>query len=810
MRMRRAFLAAARTFFVAAALLLAQGGLSRDARAQGAPSVTLDAIKASVEEIEHAVARDDISSEELAELRQKLNAVMEALRAKIDEIEPQAQEVEERLKQLGPPPAKDAPPESPEVTKQREELSKSFSELDGALKAARVLSVRAEQLSERVAQKRHALYARELFARTPSALDPFFWSDVLRALPIELGRWTTMLELWASERHDGTRTVAAALLLLAIAGVAIAMSRWWFPRFSSTPRETVSAKATAAFWTFIWFAARTPLASFAALLVLQTFGLLTPRLAQIAQGIVAGIAAAAFGHGVARALYTPQQPERRLTADNDEIARCLHNHLVWGTRVLAVVIPLQIVHKTLFAPLVITIATNALFATAMAAILLHLAFRFGRLTTPTQRRMLLGVIHPLAWLLAIFILLALLAGYSGFAAFVSLRTIVAAAVFGALHLLSIATQAFLGAFAEETERGQKLSTSLGLSSRSLGLFGTLLSALVRVALLLLAFFLIIGPWEVSTADLFDTIRNVPFGFKIGELHLSVHALLVALVTLAVVLLITRIVQGWLERDLLPRTRLDAGLQHSIVTIFGYAGAITAITLALGGMGFDLQKIALIAGALSVGIGFGLQSIVSNFLSGLILLTERPIRVGDAIVVKGEEGWVRRVRVRATEIETYERASVIIPNSELITGVVKNWTHANRLARIVIKVTVSYASDPVKVRDILLEIASTHPHVTQSPPPSAFLLGLGENGMQFELFCIVADLDKGGSVKNDLHFALLERFRAAGIEIAYPQRELRWRASEDASDADAGRALAPAAATNEPALLHGKVFKDRAG
>jgi potassium-dependent mechanosensitive channel len=305
--------------------------------------------------------------------------------------------------------------------------------------------------------------------------------------------------------------------------------------------------------------------------------------------------------------------------------------------VLGVVIPLQIVHKTLFAPLVITIATNALFAAATAAILLHLAFRLGRLTTPTQRRALLGVIHPLAWLLSIFILLALVAGYSGFAAFVSLRVIVAAAVFGALYLFSIATQAFLGAFAGETERGQKLSAGLGLSSRSLGLFGALLAALVRVVLVLLAFFLIIGPWEVSTADLFDTIRNVPFGFKIGELHLSIRAMLVALLTLAVLLIITRVVQGWLERDLLPRTRIDAGLQHSIVTIFGYVGAITAIALALGGMGFDLQKIALIAGALSVGVGFGLQSIVSNFVSGLILLTERPIRVGDAIVVKGEEG-----------------------------------------------------------------------------------------------------------------------------------------------------------------------------
>src|SRR5205085_10526985 len=146
---------------------------------------------------------------------------------------------------------------------------------------------------------------------------------------------------------------------------------------------------------------------------------------------------------------------------------------------------------------------------------------------------------------------------------------------------------------------------------------------------------------------------------------------------------------------------------SVSTIIGYLGVIAALTFALAELGIDVQKIALIAGALSVGIGFGLQSVVSNFVSGLILLTERPIRVGDSIVVKGEEGWVRRVRVRATEIETFDRASVIIPNSEFITGVVKNWTRANTLGRVVIKVGVAYDSDPDQVRDILLDIASTH-------------------------------------------------------------------------------------------------------
>jgi potassium-dependent mechanosensitive channel len=352
--------------------------------------------------------------------------------------------------------------------------------------------------------------------------------------------------------------------------------------------------------------------------------------------------------------------------------------------------------------------------------------------------------------------------------------IVAAAVFGALYLLLVATQTFFAGLSEESPRRQKLRASLGIGERGMAIGAALLSGIIRVLLVMLAFLLIIGPWEVSTADLFDTVRNVPFGFKIGELHLSVHALIASIAELVAILIVTRLAQRWLETDLLPRTTLEPSLQLSIATIFGYVGAITAVVVALSGLGFDLQKIALIAGALSVGIGFGLQSIVSNFVSGLILLTERPIRVGDSIVVKGEEGWVRRVRVRATEIETFDRASVIIPNSEFITGVVKNWTRANTLGRVVVKVGVSYDSDPIAVREILSDIARSHPQVLQSPPPGAYFLGFGESALEFELRCIIAEMDKSLAVKSDLNYAIIKRFREAGIEIPYPQRELRVR------------------------------------
>jgi potassium-dependent mechanosensitive channel len=745
-----------------AALLLATVGFERKAWAEAGEEPSIEELKKSLDEIEAAVDSEDITAETLAGFRDKLNSATDILRKKIDWLEPRAKEAEDRLKELGPAPAKDAPAESAEIAGQRKELTDEFNDIDGELKQARVLTVKTDQLGDRVAQKRHALYANELFARSASILDPSFWTEVYRALPIELRSIEALVDAW-SEHHTRPRWAGAALIIVVIIAIVVVLTRWWLPRLIGEPSNTRAAKAWAALWVFIWFAIRTPLAGFAALLALTTFGLLTVRLEQIAQGVVAGMAAAAFGHGVASGLLAPEHPHRRLVQEDDETALCFYNHLLWASRALGVLIVLQVIHKTLFAPLVITVATNALFAATTAAFLVHLVLRLGTIKKNRGEALVAASwAHPLGLLMAVLIGIALVAGYAGVAAFISLRVIVAAAVFGALFLLLVITQTLFASINEQTPKGQMLAESLGIDPRTLGLSGALLSALIRVILIATSFLLIIGPWEVSTADLFDTVRNIPFGFKIGEIRVSFQAILAAILVLVLLLVFMRIIQRWLERELLPRTGLEPSLQLSIVTIFGYVGAITAIALALSGLGFDLQKIALIAGALSVGIGFGLQSIVSNFVSGLILLTERPIRVGDSIVVKGEEGWVRRVRVRATEIETFDRASVIIPNSEFITGVVKNWTRANRLGRIVVKVGVSYETDPDRVRDILTDLANAHPQIVQTPPPAAYLVAFGETSLEFELRCVVAEVEKGLSVRSELHYAIIQKFREAGI------------------------------------------------
>ena len=288
---------------------------------------------------------------------------------------------------------------------------------------------------------------------------------------------------------------------------------------------------------------------------------------------------------------------------------------------------------------------------------------------------------------------------------------------------------------------------------------------------------LLGSWGIFSSDFFGVVCEAALGFRIGDVTISITAILAAFAIVLIGVLATRGAQRWLNTSFLPRTTLEPGLQNSISAIFGYVCIIAALGLGLAELGLDLQKLTLVAGALSVGIGFGLQAVVSNFISGLILLAERPIRVGDIINVKGEEGRVQRIHVRATEIETGDNASVIIPNSELITGVVKNWTHANTLRRVAIPVGVSYDSDVEKVRDLLLDIARGHPKLMQSPAPSVLLTGFGDSAINFELGGVVRNIGEAGSVKSDLCFAILERFRSEGIVMPYPQREISVRGDD---------------------------------
>ncbi|MBI1194228.1 MAG: mechanosensitive ion channel [Gammaproteobacteria bacterium] len=268
------------------------------------------------------------------------------------------------------------------------------------------------------------------------------------------------------------------------------------------------------------------------------------------------------------------------------------------------------------------------------------------------------------------------------------------------------------------------------------------------------------------------------GFEIGSLHIMPLQWAFGLAVFALLLTLVR----WLRQDVLQRwigrSRLDRGAREAVITIAGYVGVMISALVGLSLAGFNFTNLAIIAGALSVGIGFGLQNIVNNFVSGIILLFERPIRTGDWIVVGETEGYVRRISIRSTQIETFDRMDVIVPNSDLIASQVKNWMLTNPWGRVRVPVGVAYGSDVEKVKEILLAVANAHPLVMTDgirvSEPVVLFQAFGESSLDFELRCFIRDVEKRLHVTSDLNFAIDAAFRKAGVEIPFPQRDLHLR------------------------------------
>ena len=736
-----------------------------------------------------AIAVPNLGDGQLSQIRDDLESINNEVVYWLSQVSPKYDSLKRDLLVLGKAPAEGASPEAPALAAQRTVLNTRIATLSAPLTQVNLLQDRTTGLIAQVSALRRDRFASRVLARGQSPLAPSVWQ---LALPQAYAISTSMIASIRSSVNSQQfldRLSRSLILILAALLVSVVLvwpvRRWVLTRYGRTtavvqPAFITSLRATLVVGTTL--AVLPTLAAGLVYLAAYRSELLTETGARTAFALFEGIVVFTWTVAFFRASLSPMKPKWRLLPVSNIIARGAWGTVICLALTFAVDVLLSRVVVIYSARLAVTTLLNFGFSLIVGALLLGLLLR--------QRMWMPDVIEPgakpaLRWirlLLAFGVIGVLIAGAFGYVAlarfFLTQLVLTSAVLVVFLIVHRLGSEFIHYALSGESWIGEWARHSLDLDDEGIdraSFWGGLLygSVLGLVGLVVLLFI-----WGADKEDLKNWTYNLLFGLQIGNIKISLVSAAIALALFAGLLILTRFVQRLLADKILRQTRLDPSVRNSIRTGIGYAGVVLAGLVSFSAVGLDLSNLAIVAGALSVGIGFGMQNVVNNFVSGLILLVERPVKVGDWVVVGSNQGYVKRIKVRATEIQTFDRASVFIPNSMLISDAVTNWTYADKLGRIIIPIGVAYGSPARTVIETLLEIGRAHPEVMTDPAPSAAFRGFGDSALNFELRCFLQDVNRSIGVTSDLCVSIDERFGELGIEIPFPQRDVHLRSPKD--------------------------------
>ncbi len=728
---------------------------------------------------------DDLPASDLLELRatvrdirQREEAAIAPLRARLAEIMADRDRLAPQIKGVD---------EAPAIAQRRQDLQAAISGLEADIVKSDINIVEANRLLLDIAERRRQAFYSRIFEQDRVPFRPSVLKTIADSFAADRKAFALRFTGWqAALREEGRYTSAISALLLSIVFALLMLSpvpRWLDQRIITrmqAQEPTPSRRVAAAGLRVLTRAMPALIGATVFYQVARGYGLVTPSTSTFVGSCLLAVATLFVVWDVATAVFAPKLPQWRLIplcSDRAAAVRFLIMSIVVVFSADAVLRRLAEWLESSREMLTLTGAS----VSVIGAILLFIMARPQLWKLDTENRETYSPetlrfwqwTRNLAGLFAIFIILATVTGYVSLARFASTRLyflsfLLTGAWFARALLFELATWFEQTAGARTVSAGGASQIAKEKDDSSLLLWLRLLIDFILVLLLVPLVLLIFG---VEQSDLRNWASDALFGFEIGGFTISIANMLKALGVLIVILLLTRLIQRIADKRIFEPTGMDSGLHNTLLTLMGYVGLIIAVASAFGVLGFPWANLALVAGALSLGIGFGLQSIVNNFVSGLILLFERPIKVGDWIVTSAGEGIVKSISVRSTEIETFDWASVIVPNSELVTAPVTNWTHKNRYTRLVVPIGVSYSADPEQVAEILLRCAKASPRVLSYPLPIVFFKNYGDSSLDFEVRIFINNVDDRIPVQNDLRFSIFRALKAEGIEIPFPQRDV---------------------------------------
>ena len=731
--------------------------------------------------IEKELQLPTVTDEQLTGHRGRLEDIRASALSQAAELAKPLDEVKQQIGLLGPAPTEGSV-EVPGVAEQRAALTKTLDRLQGASAQLDLVSVTAEQLTGRASALQRNLFVTRIFEGGRSIVNPQLWLDTGRGLGQMVTRLAALFANWWADASGHANFAGLALIPLFLgffAGIYL-LARG---RIRQWTRSHLYANRTPGDIERLWRVVSGVITTFAVLFVLilpvylalKIGGFITPRFELVLDAAIDVVLVTAIYWAIALRVMAPGKPAWRIVDVDETAAARLPVLAGLAAFTAAATRSMGEIADSLYLPVSYTIGQSALSAMFMllllALILLTLSKQTG-LPNPVPGRQVyfkwLRRLFPVVWLLIGVGVVALLAGYVALASYITQQIFETAVLVIVLFLLHHLSDAAVAASLDPNSGfGRLLRKLTGLGERGIERFGLAFRTIVDLILLAAGLPLLFLLWTFTWIDFRSLVNTAIFGFRVGDILLSPWSVIVVFLILVAGIVLTNQVVRWLDRRVLSYTRVDKGVQDSLRKGASYAGYVVAAVVAFSAAGFNFSNLAIVAGALGVGIGFGLQSIVNNFVSGLILLAERPVRVGDWVALDAGEGIVKRINVRSTEIDTFDSCSIIVPNSSLITGAVRNWTHGDTMGRFSVAVSVAYGSAVSLVNHVLAEVVRAHPKVLTFPEPQVQLTNFGLYGLDFEIKAYVAHIFDGAAVASDLRFAILAAFAEKSIAIAQP-------------------------------------------